>query len=793
MGNRENARAGAPPPEHSSGAGRRWPASLGVYPLVLALMLGALLGMEGRAADARETEGMLSSAEAGLYRLDAESLEEWSDVQVIDDGSMRDEIAGELSTVAADFDRLMAGSAADEIAPINTAFRAYADQLTYALGLAAAGRIKDSVSSFKQGADLSLTDLVPILADAALTFRQRAERADRAKNVGTIATLIVGLSILALLGIRSSRQSGRLLTSRAHARVLKRSETRFRSLMAGSADLVTVLDRGGVVQFQGSSIEQMLGWTVQDVQGRDLRKFLHPDDARALGHVLERVEQSEGSRESVDWRMLKADGEMLHTEAIITAKFDDPEIGGFLVSVRDLSERLVLEDALRHQAFHDPLTKLPNRSLFEDRVAHAFERTARSGRSLCLLLADLDDFKDINDSFGHAFGDRVLKAVSVRLRSVLRDEDTVARLGGDEFAILIDEAEDDDGLLLAERIMAALEESISIGDTEVYVHTSLGIVTGSASTDARPQDERLEGQLLIDADLAMYEAKRQGRGQFRFYAPAMQEGVHERQTMRSDLERGLSRDEFFVYYQPIFSIETEAIVGAEALARWQHPDRGLVMPLDFIPVAEQTGLILELGRRVLRMACREAATWHGRGGSPDPYVSVNVTGSQLQQPSFIQDVRDALADAGLPPDRLVVEMTESSLIEDADDSVLRLKQLHDLGVRLAIDDFGTGYSSLSYLRRFNMDILKIDKVFVDELGHDEKRSALVAAMVGMGSSLGMQVVAEGIEERAQLDDLRDLHCDLGQGYLIARPLPPEDLLAMMREPRLTTAVVPSSV
>jgi diguanylate cyclase (GGDEF)-like protein/PAS domain S-box-containing protein len=762
-----------------------------VYPLVFALMLGTLLAMEHRVDSAQRTEGALQAAESGLYHLDAASLEEWSDVNVIDPGNRPRSITSDLAVVTSSFDALMAGPSASVVGPANEAFRIYQREIDHALALVSQGRVQESITFFKTDVDPRLDALLPIVHDATFTFHERAQSAERLKDVGAIITLFVGLLTLALLAIRSGRQRGHLFSIQSQALSFERSEQRILSLMAGSADLVTVVDRQGIVRFQSSSIERMLGWRVEDVLGRDLRAFLHADDAEALGEILRAAQGSDERRYNLVWRFRSASGEFVHTEAILASKFDDPEIDGFLVSVRDVSERIVLEDALRHQAFHDPLTKLANRALFEDRLAHAFDRTARSGRSVCLLLADLDDFKDINDSYGHAFGDRVLIEVAKRFRSVLRAEDTVARLGGDEFIILIDEAEDDDGLLLVERIVAELEPSIAIDGIEVVVHASLGIVTGSAASGSRPQDERREDQLLVDADLAMYEAKRQGRGQFRFYAPAMQEGVQERQAMRLDLERGLRRNQFLLAYQPIFSIETEAILGAEALVRWQHPDLGLVPPLDFIPIAEQTGLILDLGRWVLREACREAATWHAAGGGPAPSVAVNVTGSQLRQPSFTQDVRDALDDTGLSPDRLVIEMTESALIEDADESVLRLEQLHDLGVSLAIDDFGTGYSSLSYLRRFNMDILKIDKLFVDELGHQEKRSALVAAMVAMGSALGMQVVAEGIEHRAQLEDLRDLHCDFGQGYLIAKPLTPHAFVAMLAQQPASKVVIAS--
>ncbi len=616
---------------------------------------------------------------------------------------------------------------------------------------------------------------------ARISSDQQANTAERWKDAGSILTLIFGGLFLGMMFRRAEHARRRLIASEAQENALHESERRIVSLMSESSDLVTVLDRDGRVTFQSSSIERMLGWSADDVIGHDVREFLDEGEADRVLAVLRQAELHADSRRSVDFQLRRMDGEMLSVEAVVLGRFDDPDIAGCLLNIRDQSERLVLEEALRHQAFHDPLTALPNRALFEDRLVHAFDRTARGGYSLGVLLADVDDFKDINDTYGHALGDAVLIEVADRLRRAVRTEDTVARLGGDEFAVLVEELNGEhDGARAAERILEAFAEPVVIGDVELFAHVSIGIALGSATGGASETAGRRIRQILIDADLAMYEAKRLGRRRFQFYESSMQEGIKERMAMRSDLEGGLHRGEFVLHYQPIVSIETGAIVGSEALIRWQHPERGSIPPLEFIPLAEQTGLIVDIGRWVMAEACREASGWSPQvAGEAPPYVSVNVAGSQLQQPGFVEDVRDVLHETGLEPGRLVVEMTESALIEDSEGNVLKLEQLRHVGIRLAIDDFGTGYSSLSYLRQFNLDILKIDKSFIDTLGHDPKGSALVAAMVAMGTSLGMEVVAEGIEDRAQLQDLQTLHCDLGQGYLFAKPLPPADFTALL--------------
>jgi diguanylate cyclase (GGDEF)-like protein/PAS domain S-box-containing protein len=770
-------------------SGREWLRRPGVLfgvlliPVVVLATIGSLLLFEGRAESARAESTLVVGAELRINHLHATLLEQVSRGTLPNEAFADAEVRSQESDAASAVDLLDPG-------PAEKHFAEYLVVVSRVWELRRDGQHEEA-SFVGANSLVPAFDAVQLDLERARTaIDQRRNAAELGREFGSIVTLVLGGIVILLMFKRAEGSRRRQIAGEVRERALQESELRYESLMSRSSDLVTVLDREGTVRFQSSSIEQMLGWTVEDVIDRDFSEFLLEEDVDTVHAVLEQAELLPDSQRSVIFRMRRRDGDLVSVEAVVIGGFDDPNIAGCLLNIRDQTERLVFEEALRHQAFHDPLTALPNRALFEDRLAHAFERTARGGHSVCLLLADLDDFKDINDTYGHALGDAVLVEVADRLNRAVRTEDTVARLGGDEFAILIDELKgEDDGSRAAERIIEALAEPVVIGDVEVFAHASIGIALGSAAGAANHTTQQLTGQLLVDADLAMYEAKRQGRRGFQFYASSMQTGIKERMAMRSDLELGLRRGEFLLHYQPIVSIETGTIVGAEALIRWQHPERGLVPPMEFIPLAEQTGLIVDIGRWVMAEACREAVGWVSQeDGKPAPYVSVNVAGSQLQEPRFVPDVRDALRDTGLAPGRLVVEVTESALIEDSAGNVLRLEQLRDIGIRLAIDDFGTGYSSLSYLRQFNLDILKIDKSFIDALGRDAKGSALVAAMVAMGTSLSMDVVAEGIEDQVQLDDLLMLHCDLGQGYFFAKPVPASDLAALLatgtRRPRV---------
>jgi diguanylate cyclase (GGDEF)-like protein len=447
-------------------------------------------------------------------------------------------------------------------------------------------------------------------------------------------------------------------------------------------------------------------------------------------------------------------------------------------------------DTMLHQALHDALTGLPNRALFTDRLQHALTQGRRRGTQCGVIFLDLDRFKTVNDSLGHTAGDELLVALARRIDESLRSADTPARLGGDEFAVLLEDLTSvEEAVLVADRIDAALAAPVVIQGREVFMKASVGIAVGQAGTGAT--------ELLRQADVAMYRAKSDGKGRVKVFEASMQDEVVERLELEGELQRAIERDEIDVHYQPVIALDGKTLAGFEALARWTHPQRGLVPPPHFIPLAEENGSIVQLGRQILRTACRQAAAWERDLPTPpdEPRImSVNLSGRQLEDPNIVADVAAALADSGLPAGALVLEITETVLMHDTEATIARLTALKALGVRLAVDDFGTGYSSLRYLRRFPIDILKMAKPFVDGLdtGDDEGR-ALARAIVDLATSLKLACIAEGIEAGAQADVLHELGCSLGQGFHFARPMAPDAMTALMLDaPSTLTFALPST-
>jgi len=561
------------------------------------------------------------------------------------------------------------------------------------------------------------------------------------------------------------------LTEDLHRR---KSETRFRSLVAHASDLITVLDGDGVVNYQSPSIERVLGYTVDETEGRRFDRLLAEGDRPRLAQILGR--QTDGvDTISIECSLRHADGRWLQFEVHSTDLLEDEHVGGLVLNSRDISERKAFEEQLSHQAFHDPVTGLANRALFADRVGHALVGTRRSGMQVAVMFIDLDDFKTVNDSLGHQAGDTVLVEVARRLESAVRPSDTVARFGGDEFAILLDEvASTDEAAMVADRVLAGLEQPVALDGKEVYARASVGICM--SDEDLRSQDAE---EFLRNADLAMYMAKRDSKGSYRLFEPTMHERVVERLELRAELQRALELGQFEVYYQPVVHLDRRADYGVEALLRWNHPDRGQVSPANFIPLAEETGLIVPIGRWVILEACKQGATLHQRFPRKPPLtMSVNLSVKQLQSETIIDDVREALRLTGIEPSSLVLEITETVMMADPDTASAQLAELKNLGVRIAMDDFGTGYSSLSYLSRLPVDILKMDRSFL-ATGNTDR--GLAAAIIAIGERLGLEVVAEGIEEPEQIGTLRDLGCELGQGFLFARPMTQPDLVSYLDE------------
>jgi diguanylate cyclase (GGDEF)-like protein len=469
-----------------------------------------------------------------------------------------------------------------------------------------------------------------------------------------------------------------------------------------------------------------------------------------------------------------ADGRWVQVEGTSKNLLSDPNIGGIVVNYRDITERKTFEERLKHQAFHDTLTKLPNRALFMNRLGHALIRTERREKSAAVLFLDLDNFKLINDSLGHEAGDRLLVSVAERLRRCLRAEDTASRFGGDEFTVLLENVKDaSDAVRVADQITRALSTPFILESREVFVTTSIGIALGTSGRE-RPTD------LLRNADVALYRAKASGKATYEVFDAFMNIAALERLDLEGDLRRAIERGEFAVHYQPQLELSTGRIAGWEALVRWMHPERGPILPAAFLSVAEETGLIVQIGRLVLEEACRQATEWQEQHPTETPLkMSVNISAKQLQRPDeLVEEVIRILEQTELAPGSLVLEITESMLMGDAEQNVDVLRRLKDLSIGIAVDDFGTGYSNLAYLKRFPVDMLKVDKSFVDGLGENPEATAIVEAVVSLARAMGMQTVAEGIETTGQADLLRALGCELGQGYYFSQPLPAHEANAL---------------
>ncbi|MEU8509961.1 EAL domain-containing protein [Kitasatospora sp. NPDC048722] len=598
---------------------------------------------------------------------------------------------------------------------------------------------------------------------------------------------------LEILAAQAALAVERVMLSREIIR--RNSELYFRTLVQNASDVILILDADDGIRYASSSAERVLGYP--DLEGTQFTELVPPEDSRAVGKALARMRgpaDPSGAPEHASdrprdthreqprdhWRLLRTDRTPIEAEVRHTDLRSDPTVGGLVLTLRDVTDQRRMERELTHRAFHDSLTGLANRVLFLDRVGHALSRGERSGAVTGVLFIDLDDFKVVNDTQGHSVGDELLVAVSLRVSTALRSSDTAARLGGDEFAVLVEDVlRPDDVDAIAEGVLAVFAEPFKLSAGSVRVTASIGVATTEDSVDA--------AELLTHADLALYSAKAAGRRQSCHYQPAFQAGLVERHELNENLDTAIAESAFKLYYQPIIDLRTGDLVSFEALVRWPHDRRGMVLPDEFIALAEESGQIVPLGAWVLERAAQEAAAWHAVSsaaraatGRQPLRVNVNVSARQFRDAGFVDVVRHAVATSGIDPCTLVLELTESVLMRRDERVHDDMGTLSGLGVGIAIDDFGTGYSSLSYLREFPISILKIDKSFIDGLGSSQQQYALVEGIARIADTLGVQVIAEGIEHPEQRDLLAAMGCPLGQGYLFAHPLTAEQARALVR-------------
>ena len=604
-----------------------------------------------------------------------------------------------------------------------------------------------------------------------------------------LAWMVGGLAALALAHGVSVAVENHRLTADLEARVAQRTaelagrERHFAALVEHSSDVITVVGADLTITSVSQGVHDAYGWEPASLVGHRLDDF--GDRFSALIEVLLRPPTTHWRMRNAAWELVDGSGRQRFADSKITNLVGDPDVGGYVVNTRDVTDQVLLERELRHQAFHDELSGLANRALFNDRVEHALVRAQRAGTEVAVMVIDLDGFKDVNDGLGHQAGDAVLRTVADHLLAVARASDTVARLGGDEFAVLMEDLSGPaDAIAAAERIRAKLRNATMVDGEHFALTASIGVAVSEEAASS-------VSDLLRDADIAMYRAKNDGKDTDRLFESWMHDQVAERFQLQSELAGALDRGEFVLFYQPSFELATGRLEGFEALLRWNHPTLGLVPPDKFIGLAEASGFIIPLGRWVLQEATRQLAAWSANLADGKALtMAINVSARQIRDSRLPDDVRDAITAAGIAPQSVVLEITESMLVHDPKEVAVVLCALKSTGVRIAIDDFGTGYSSLSYLKDLPIDILKVDRAFVSPPDENETNGhEVLGAILNLARTLGLRTVAEGVEKSDQAAFLTAHGCDFGQGFLWARPLTVEDAGTLLTESQAPLAMI----
>jgi len=574
---------------------------------------------------------------------------------------------------------------------------------------------------------------------------------------------------------------------------LSESERLHRYIVNTSPDIIYILDQDGHFTFINERIETLLGFSKEEIVGKHYSFLVHQDDIEQAKYVFNERRIGNRAAKNIELRLkCKDDGRTRHfqnrtlcIELSAMGMYTDEDtrrknyMGTYGIA-RDITERKVAEETINFQAYHDLLTKLPNRALLRDRLSLAISQAKRADESLAVMFLDLDRFKNINDSLGHMIGDELLQQVSIRLKDCIREGDTLARFGGDEFTLLLPDLSNsrDDAARLAQKITQALKQPFIVDNHELYVSASIGIAL-------YPQDGTHMDTLIKHADVAMYHAKGLGKNGYQFYSNELNTPYFEKLSLETGIHRALDNHEFHLVYQPQINLGTGEIVGVEALLRWQHPEHGAISPSEFIPFAEESGLIVDIGYWVIKSACAELSRWR-IAGLPDIRVSINISARQLVEKDIVTNIIKIIRDYDIPGDCLELEITENAIMDDMDSIIRKLKELASHGIKVAIDDFGTGYSSLSYLHKLPIHTLKIDRTFLKESRINKGDNTIINTIVAMAKGLGLNVIAEGVETQSQLDYLRQIECLEAQGFLFGKPLPADVISQLLiQEPYST--------